>query len=298
MTEPEISRATDPGETTDEITNEDYLWLSQEKNTALILDGTSGTRGDFGSNGDKSGGRLYVEKLAENVEETFEEKTEEELQEILEEAISKTWDDFQEIGEKERKKYFSGEDTVYPTAETIPGAVGSLVRWTEEKVEIVHVGDVETYVVKTSGETEFFCNKVHQKYDEIYEEKIEELREQGVENPSENPEVWELVNKHRSAANQPGNYPNMSFNPLVVEKLGEKNKYDRKNIEKILLGTDGATTRIRELFDLGKSETPNFVEEKGVEESIEKLRAEEDSQNLDKLKNSDDAALALIDFEK
>lgn len=296
MTEPEISGATDPGETTDEKTNEDYLWLNQEKNAVLILDGTSGTRGDFGSKKDRTGGRFYVEKLAENVEKTFEKNPREELEEILEKAISRTWDDFQEIGEEEREKYFSGEDAVYPTAGTIPGAVGCLMRWTDEKVEIVHVGDVETYIVKKSGETEFFCNKVHQRYDEIYEEKIEELREQGVENPSENPEVWELVNKHRSAANLPGNYPNMSFNPLVIEKLGENKNYRRKNIEKIVLGTDGATTRIRELFDLEKEEIPEFVEENGVEESIEKLRAEEKSKNLDKLKNSDDAALALIKF--
>lgn len=294
----DISGATDPGETTDEKTNEDYLLLSPEKNVALILDGTSGTRGDFGAENGKTGGRVYVEKLAGNIGEILEENPGENLEDILENGISRTWDDFQELGTKQREKYFSGEETVYPTAETVPGAVGCLVRWTKKKIEIVHVGDVETYIVKNSGETEFFCNKVHQRYDEIYEEKIENLREEGVENPSENPEVWELVNRHRSAANLPGNYPNISFNPLVIEKMGEKKKYRRKNVERILLGTDGATTRIRELFNLKKDEIPGFVEEHGVEEAIEKLRSKEDSKNLDKLKNSDDAALALVKFSE
>ena len=298
MIRTEISGTTDAGDTTDEKTNEDRLWISEEKNTVLILDGTSGTAGDFGSEGEKTGGRLYVERLTENVKETLEKNPDKKLEETLKQAISLTWDDFEEAGREEREKYFSGDrDTDIATAETVPGAVGAIVRWSDGKIELVHVGDVETYVVKKSGGSEFFCNRVHQRYDEIFEEKITELREKGVENPSESREVWDLVDKHRSAANMPGNYPNMSFNPLVVEKLGKKKKYDQKNVEKILLGTDGATTRIRELFDVEKDEVPDFVEEKGVERSIEKLRAEEGSKNLDKLKNSDDAALALIKFE-
>lgn len=297
MNKVEISGATDPGETTDEETNEDFLWISKEHNTVLILDGTSGTRADFGAGNGKTGGRNYVEKFTENVKKTLEKTPVADLEEILKDAVSETWDDFQDIGAEEREKYFSGEKTSYPTSETVPGAVGCIVRWRDEKVELVNVGDVETYVVQ-GDDTDFFCNRIHERFDEIYEEKIGELREKGVENPSEHEEVHELVNRHRSASNMPGTYPQFQFNPLVIEKQGVKKKYQRKNIEKIVLGTDGATTSMRELFDLEKEEIPKFIEEKGVKQAVEELRDREDSQNLDRLKNSDDAALALIEFNE
>lgn len=297
MSKVKITGITDPGETTDDNTNEDYLWISQEHNTVFILDGTSGTRADFGSEKGKTGGRNYVEKFTQNVKNTLENAPETNLEDLLKTAVSRTWDDFEEIAAEKRKKYFSGEKTAYPTSETVPGAVGCIVKWTDEEVKVVHVGDVETFVVK-KNEMDFFCNKVHQKFDEIYEEKIKELRENGVENPSENKEVLKLVNQHRSASSMPGTYPQLQFNPLVIEKQGRKKKYSRKNVEKIVLGTDGATTRIRELYDLKKDEVPDFIEKKGVKQSIEDLREKEDGQNLDKLKNSDDAAIALIEFSK
>lgn len=291
----DISGVSDPGETTDEKTNEDFLWISRDYSAVLILDGTSGTRGDFGAGNGKTGGRNYVEKFSANVEKTLQEDPDKDLEHILKTAVSKTWDDFQQIGEKKRKKYLSGEDATYATAETVPGAVGCMVRWTDEEVKIVHVGDVETYIVK-ENDTDFLSNSVHQKYDQLYEKKIRELSEKGVENPSEDEEVWKLVHRHRSASNMPGNYPQFQFNPLVVEKLGEKKRYDREKVEKILLGTDGATARIRELFDLEKTEVPEYIGEKGVEKALEELREKENSENLDKLKNSDDAAMALLEF--
>ncbi len=297
MSNVEISGTTDPGETTDEETNEDYLWTSKEHRAALILDGTSGTRADFGAENGKPGGRNYVEKFTENVEKTLRETPEADIEGILGTAVSKTWDDFQEIGSKKRDSYFSGEKTAYPTSETVPGAVGCMVRWSDEEVEIVHVGDVETYIVKEK-DTDFFCNRIHQKFDKIYEDKIKELRENGVEKPSEHEEVRELVNRHRSASNMPGTYPQFQFNPLVIEKQGLRKKYDRKNVEKIIMGTDGATARMRKLFDLEKDDIPGFIEETGVKQAVEDLRSKEDSQNLDTLKNSDDAALALIKFTK
>lgn len=299
MTDVKFSWKTDPGETTDEITNEDYILAGPEKNmdAILLLDGTSGTAGDFGAKDQKKGGRVYVETLSHHVEEIIEEKPGEKPQGILKEAVSRTWDSFQETGKKRREKYFSGEDVTYPTAETIPGAVGCLVKWSNERIEVMHVGDVETYVVKKSGETDFFCNRIHQRFDEIFEEKITELREKGVENPGKHSEVREFVNKHRCASGLPGTYPQFQFNPLEIEKLGEKKIYEREKVEKILIGSDGATDRIRELFDLDKNQVPDFVEKRGVEKSIAELREKENEENLDKLKNSDDAALAVIEFQ-
>ena len=155
---------------------------------------------------------------------------------------------------------------------------------------------METYIVKKDGEIELFTNKVHQRFDEIMNEKITELREKGVENPSERPEVRELCNDHRSASNLPGTYPQIMFNPLVVDKQAEKKSYDRKNVEKILLSTDGAAPRMKNLWSLDDRSLLNFIDENDVEASIEELRESESKNSVDELKNSDDAAMAVIKF--
>lgn len=188
------------------------------------------------------------------------------------------------------------EASTVPTATTAPGAVGSLVRWNEEKIEVLHIGDVETYIVKEDGGLDLFTNKVHQRFDEIMNEKITELREKVVENPKERPEVRELCNDHRSASNLPGTYPQIMFNPVVVDKQAERKVYERKDVEKILLSTDGAAPSMKNLWGLDSRGLIDFVEENGVEASIEKLRESESGIEVDELKNSDDAAMAVIKF--
>lgn len=298
MKEVNVSGARDAGETTNEVTNEDYLWLGpkDDLNAVLILDGTSGTSGDFGADGKKTGGRVYVETIGKSVEEQLRRSPDKELDKIMKKSIEEAWDAFQEKGKQARDKYFNGESSQFPNSTTVPGAVGSLVRWSEEEVEVLHIGDVETYVVKKSKDVDLFSNKVHQRFDDIMNEKITELRKKGVENPAKSPEVRKLVNSHRSASNFPGAYPQIMFNPLAVEKQGEKESYRRENIEKIILGTDGATTRMKTLFDLNTKGLIDFIEEKDVETAVDQLRKEEDSHTLDELKNSDDAALAVIKF--
>ena len=296
----EASGTTDPGETTDEVTNEDFLWLGPEDdvNAALILDGTSGTTGDFGAEKEKTGGRLYVETVGNSIRKQLKENPRKDLAETVKNSISEAWNFFQDKGEKERRKYFENrkEASTVPKATTVPGAVGSLLSWNEEKIEVLHIGDVETYIVKNDGEIELFTNKVHQRFDEIMNEKITELREKGVENPSERPEVRELCNDHRSASNLPGTYPQIMFNPLVVGKQAEREIYEREEVEKILLSTDGAGPRMKNLWSLDNRGLLDFVEENGVEASVEELRESESRNSVDELKNSDDAAMAVIKF--
>ena len=73
----EASGTTDPGETTNKETNEDFLWLGPEDDVkaVLILDGTSGTTGDFGAEKEKTGGRLYVETVGNSIKQQLEEKS-------------------------------------------------------------------------------------------------------------------------------------------------------------------------------------------------------------------------------
>lgn len=297
---PEIDYAIDSGSTTSEETNEDYLWIGPEDgvNAVLILDGTSGTAADFGRVNDRPGGRRYVEKFGEYVKERLLKEPSADLEEVMEDAISYVWDAFDEEGESAVKSYFKdpASNAVIPTGKTIPGAVGSLTRWDEDRIEILHVGDVETYIVSNEGNYQF-GDEVHERFDEIFEEKIRQLKKKGIEEPRKRPEVTERINKHREAANLPGTYPNMSFNPLAVKKQGMKLEYNVKEVEKVLLSTDGASPRLRHFFDLeDNEEVTNFVEERGAERSLELLREKEGKVDLNTLKSSDDAAIALLNF--
>ncbi len=293
----ELEAFTDSGETTNEITNEDYIWKGPEKglNSVLLLDGTSGTTGDFGADGEKTGGRIYVETIAESVEKQLTERPDKDPQKALKDAVRDAWEAFEDKGVEERQNYFSGEEATVAEATTVPGAVGALVTWNSESIELMHVGDVESYIV-LEDRIESFSNEVHQRFDGIMNEKITELRSEGVEDPEKRPEVRELCNSHRASSNYPGTYPQISFNPLAVEKGGARKTFERGEVEKIILSSDGATPRMRRLFELGEEGLIDFLEDKGVEEAVRRLREKEDEIELDELKNSDDAAVAVIKF--
>lgn len=291
MVDAEIDYAVDPGSGSDEETNEDFLWIGPEEgiNAVLILDGTSGTAEDFGAANGKTGGRRYVEKFGESVKNLIKENSDIELEEVMKSAIRRVWEDFEKQAEINKEKYFDGNDVVLQRASTVPAAVGALIRWDEQKLELIHVGDVETCIVKETG-CEEFSNQVHEKFDELRDQYIEEYGRNSEE-------VDEIVSKHRSAHNLPGTYPNISFNPLAVEKLGEKNKFDIKEVQKILLSTDGASPRIRKLLEPeNNKEVIKSIKRHGAESIIEKLRRKEEKSNLNQLKTSDDAAIALVEF--
>lgn len=288
---PEIDYAIDSGSTTSEETKEDYLWIGTEDgvNAVLILDGTSGTEADFGATEEKTGGRRYVEKFGKAVKQSLQEDSGKNLEKVLKSVIRSVWDEFEDEAEENTSKYFDGEDVVLQRASTVPAAVGALIRWDDEKLELVHVGDVET-CIKLDGETESFSNEIHEEFDSIRDDYIKGYGK-------DSKEVQKILRQHRSAHNLPGTYPNMSFNPLTVEKLGEKAEYDIEELDKVLLSTDGASPRFRQLFGLDDNEqVMDFVEEHGAEKALEKLRGKEDETELNALKSSDDAAIALLDF--
>ncbi|NMJ77228.1 hypothetical protein GLU64_02350 [Nanohaloarchaea archaeon] len=287
----EIDYAIDSGSTTSEKTNEDYLWTGLEDgiNAVLILDGTSGVSGDFGARNEKTGGRRYVERFGAAIKHILDKNPQRDLEEVMKSAIETIWDEFEEESEENTEKYFKGENVTLQRASTIPAAVGAMIRWNDKKLELLHVGDVETYV-KLEDRVENFSNETHESFDKIRDENIKEYGK-------ESSEVQEILRKHRSAHNLPGAYPNMSFNPLAVEKLGEKSEYLIEEVEKLLLSTDGAAPRFRELFDLETNEQViKYIEEHGAQKSLEKLREKEHNAELNALKSSDDAAIALLNF--
>jgi serine/threonine protein phosphatase PrpC len=272
--------------------NEDYLWIGPEKgiNAVLILDGTSGTEGDFGANKDLTGGQKYVQYFGEEVEKILKEEPDKPLEDVMKSAISGVWDRFEEEAEENVESYFSGEDVVLQRAETVPAAVGAIIRWDENELELLHVGDVETYI-ETRKDVETYSNETHGRFDELRDQYVEKYG-RGSE------EVKEIVSKHRSAHNLPGTYPNMSFNPLAVEKLGVKKNYTREEIERVVLSTDGGTVRMKRIFELKDSEVLDFLDENGVERALKKLREEEEKMDVNALKKSDDAAIADIRFDR
>lgn len=289
----EIDHAIDPGSTSTEETNEDYLWIGTEEgiNAVLILDGTSGTVADFGAKDGKTGGRRYVEKFGDSVKNKLRDKPELELEKVMKSAIRDVWDDFETEAEDNAKKYFEGEEVVLQRASTVPAAVGALIRWNNEALDLLHIGDVESCVVKDKSMEEF-SNEVHEKFDEIRDQYIEKYGKNSNE-------LKNILRKHRSAHNLPGTYPNMSFNPIVVDKLGEKQSYDINELEKVLLSTDGAAPRIRKLLESENNrEVIGLIEDTGAEQAVEKLREKEQNSELNQLKTSDDAAIALVDFQK
>ncbi|MFQ3275225.1 MAG: serine/threonine protein phosphatase PrpC [Candidatus Nanohaloarchaea archaeon] len=272
--------------------NEDYLWIGPEEgvNAVLILDGTSGTEGDFGANEDLTGGQRYVQYFGEEVEKILEEEPNKPLEEVLKSAISSVWDRFEDGAEENVEDYFSGENVVLQRAETVPAAVGALVRWNKDELELLHVGDIEAYV-RTEEGVETYSNETHEKFDELRDEWVEKYGKSSEE-------VREIVSKHRSAHNLPGTYPNMSFNPLAVEKLGVKKSYPREEVKRVVLSTDGGTARMKKLLELNEGEILAFLEEKGVKDALEKLREREENLEINALKKSDDAAIADLWFEK
>lgn len=272
--------------------NEDYLWLGPEKNVkaALILDGTSGTEADFGSIEEETGGQRYVRLFAEEVEKILQENPSKDLEEVMKSAISRIWDRFEKEAKKNVEQYFNGGESTLQRTETAPAAVGSIIRWDDKELELMHVGDVETYIVKKEN-TDTYSNTIHQRFDELRDKYVERYGR-------DSEEVKDITNRHRSAHNLPGTYPNMSFNPLAVEKLGVKKTYDIANIERVVLSTDGGTTRMKRILEMSEKEVLEFLEEKGVKDAIESLRKEEKRGKINALKDSDDAAIADIRFEK
>lgn len=287
----EINYSNDPGSTSTRNTNEDYLWIGPEEgiNAILILDGTSGTMADFGAKDVKTGGRRYVEKFGDSVKQSLSEDSSLELEEVLKSAVKDVWDEFEEEAKRNTERYFDGEGVVLQRACTVPAAVGAIIRWNEETLDLLHVGDVETCIVREE-KVENLSNEVHEGFDEIRDEYIDEYGK-------ESKEVDEILRQHRSAHNLPGTYPNMSFNPLAIEKLGEYRSYNIEEVEKILLSTDGATPRIRKLMKpKNNREIINLVENKGADKLIKDLREKEQDADLRQLKTSDDAAIALVKF--
>jgi serine/threonine protein phosphatase PrpC len=288
---PETDSAIDSGSTTSKKTNEDYLWIGLEDgiNAVLILDGTSGVAGDFGAKNEKTGGRRYVEKFGAAINHILDENPQRDLKEVMKSTIETIWDEFEKEAEENTEKYFKGENVTLQRASTIPAAVGAIIRWNHEKLELLHVGDVEAYItLEDRGEN--FSNETHESFDKIRDEYIKEYGK-------ESKEVQEILRKHRSAHNLPGTYPNMSFNPLAVDKLGEKAEYPIEEVEKVLLSTDGAAPRFRELFNLESNEqVVKYIEKHGAQKSLKKLREKENNAELNALKSSDDAAIALLNF--
>ncbi|MFT4892622.1 MAG: serine/threonine protein phosphatase PrpC [Candidatus Nanohaloarchaea archaeon] len=279
-----VAEAGSPGE------NEDYLWIGPESGfkAVLVLDGTSGTEGDFGATEELTGGQRYVEFFGEEVQKVLEENPDTDLEKVLKSVIGRVWDRFEDEAEKNAREYLSGGDTTLQRAETVPAAVGSMVRWDEEKVELIHVGDVETYI-KRRQDLELHSNDIHGKFDQLRDDYIEKYGR-------ESEEVKNIVSRHRSAHNLPGTYPNMSFNPLVVEKLGKKESYSREEVERVVMSTDGGTVRMKRLFGIDEPGVMEFLKEKGVEKALDELRQEENREDIDALKKSDDAAVVDIRF--
>lgn len=289
----EIEYAVDHGSTTSEKTNEDYLWIGPEDgvNAVLILDGTSGSDRDFGANG-KTGGRRYIETFAGKVREELSANPDKSLREVIRSAIEACWNEFEEEGQEAVREHIKQEDSGedLPRSRTVPGAVGTLIRRNEEEIELIHIGDIEAGIY---GEIKA----------ELRNEKMEELyhlyeKEIARKNGQKTSDLDKKVSMHREAANLPGTYPYLMFNPLPADKLGEKVKYGREKVEKVLLSTDGAAPRMRKLLDLEENEEViEHIEEKGAEQSLEILRKKENKADLNTLKSSDDAAIALLDFK-
>lgn len=270
--------------------NEDYIWIGPEDgvNAILILDGTSGTARDFGAKNGRTGGQRYVEKFGESVREILRSEPEKELEKVLKEAITQVWSEFEEQGAEKSKRYLEGVGTTYPRSDTVPGAVGCLIRWDESDLEMMHVGDVETYIQK-KAELEFYSNATHEKFDA----KLNEA----VKNEGKNSEKADkLVSEHRSANSLPGTYPQIGFNPLAVEKQGKKKTYDLEDVDKVVLSTDGGTTRMKKLLDMDNREVIESISEKGVEEALEELREKERTTDVGERKQSDDAAIVELRF--
>lgn len=284
---PEINHVIDAGSPDK---NEDYIWIGPEDGVKaiLVLDGTSGTAGDFGSKNSKTGGKRYVEEFGEALKDIIVSGPEENLEKVVKEAISRTWGAFEEQGAETAARYLEGEDVAYPKSETVPGAVGCLIRWSGDELEVMHVGDVETYVVK-QDETDFYSNATHEAFDAKLNDAIE--KEGKGSNKAE-----KLVSEHRSASNFPGTYPQIGFNPLAVENLGEKENYNMKDVDRVVISTDGGSTRIKKLFDMDNQEVLKFIDENGVEKALEKLREKEDKTEIAELKQSDDAAIVDLRF--
>jgi hypothetical protein len=295
---PTLDVAVSPRKDDPSYSNEDYVWTDRQDGytAVLVLDGTSGTDGDFGRTDEQSGGRRYVEAFAEGVAERFAADPGGSLEAMLQGAIAHAWDAFEPAGEEARDRYFETREGTLPRATTIPGAVGALVRWDDATLDVCHVGDVETYVETDEG-IDAYANAVHQRFDAILDDYIAERREEeALDDPNADEDVRDLVSHHREAANFPGTYPNMSFNPLVVEKLGETATYDRDRVSRVLMGTDGASARMLDLLELSPTDLFEFVAEEGAEGAIRELRRTEEDVTVDALKSKDDAALAFASF--
>lgn len=289
MEQPDIDYALDAGSPDK---NEDCVWIGPKEgyNTVLVLDGTSGTEGDFGGEENETGGQKYVRYFREEFEKIIREEPEKDLEKVMKAVISQIWDRFEAEAEENVERYFAGEEVELQRAETVPAAVGSAIRWNEEELELMHVGDVETYIV-TEDSKDTFSNSIHERFDDLRDEYVEKYGRGSKE-------VKEITSKHRSAHNLPGTYPNMSFNPLSVEKLGVKKKYSIENVDRVVLSTDGGTVRMKRLLELDDKEVLNFLEKKGAEEAVKTLREEEQKKDVNALKNSDDAGIVDIRFSK
>jgi len=293
MINTKIDYTVSPGSTTTKDTNEDYLWVGSEDgiNALLILDGTSGVSADFGAKNGKTGGRRYVEAFGESVKQKLKQEPQADLEKVMKNAVKTVWNKFEEDAQKNSENYFNGNDVVLQRADTIPAAVGTLIKWDKENLEVLHVGDVETCIITEDG-TDNFSNVIHEKFDSLRDDYIEKYGK-------DSKEVKEILRRHRSAHNLPGTYPNMSFNPLAIEELGEKVDYNIEKVEKVLLSTDGAAPRIKKLLSPeNNKEVIKLIEDKGSEEVLDELREKEEKADLNQLKSSDDAAIALIEFQK
>lgn len=270
--------------------NEDYIWIGPDDgvDAALILDGTSGTEGDFGAKNGKTGGQRYVEEFGRSVKNILEENPDSELEYVMEETVKHMWEYFEDEASEATEGYLEGEETVYPRSETVPSAVGSLIRWDQDEVEILHVGDTETYV-ETSEELDLYTDRTHESFDAKLDEAVDR-------NGKESEETQRLRSEHRSAANLPGNYPHMSFNPVVVNRQSEHSVFPRDEVERIVLSTDGGTTRMKRLFDMDGEEVLEFISKKGVENALAELREKESEAEISALKQSDDAAMVELRF--
>jgi|GEM_PF-771663 len=251
---------------------------------AWVLDGSSGAvRSDVTDAA--SDGRWFVERLDAYLRSHVQSTTP--LPSIVRSAVAQV-----------RREFESLEGGVEIIEQPLSAA--AIVQLTEDGLAYLLSADCNLVIQRPSGETETVRGDGPRDLDAAVVRETQRLkREEGLSHDEATARTRQMVVDNRQQLNTSGGYWALSFDGRAVDHA-RGSILDPSTVDRIALFSDGFE-RLFELYDgMSYDELFDVIDERGIEAPFERLReleaGDSDCTDYPRLKQSDDAALAVVDL--
>lgn len=268
--------------------NEDHVWTGD--GAAIVLDGATGLTDTQYTDGDTDG-RWYVETLSSEIQERIESTNS--LSEIVEASVEAVSTRFEEI-----------TDSTTLEKHEMPSGAGAIVRWNEETVEYLILGDCSV-ILETDDGTIAELGEGPRELDNQVVQRMEEIRtnaEGSISYDELRRRVDDLLIENRKKMNEEGGYWTLGHSTEAIQ-YATTGEIPREGVEEVIAFTDGFEV-IVPTYDVfvDWKRLIQYISDNGLDRAIRTLRAFEkadpECRTYPRLKPSDDIGIAHIQFDE